>query len=206
MVWIATDDFDSYTPGAALHGANGGTDWAAAWVTSGTSWTTETAPAGGQGGVCLRNVFASGEFQAYRDLAAISSGILSFQIRLSSATPPADYIEAGLYDTGGGVFRMQVRFHESGEIQISNDTVYEAIQSFNADTWYTIDLNFDDTAQPDQYRARVNTGTWTGWKSVNFPPYTSVDRFRLINEATGVTLHVDDIKAGVDRRFILGTH
>ncbi len=193
--WSATDNFDSYTVGVDLETLNGGTSWSGAWTKQAVgTQTIQLAPSGGQGGNAVRS--ASLTASAYdRTFANITSGTVSFRIQISN-TSPDDF--SGVELKEGTNFIMHVKI-AGGQLQRYNGTTpaYENIQAVSANTWYTVDIQFDDAAQPDKYRVRVDGGAWTGWGGTN-GAYTNINRFAIEDSSivTSLNLWIDDIKNG----------
>lgn len=191
--WTATDDFDGYTTSADLDTQSGGANWAAAWAKlSGGAMTIETAPAGGQGGKAVRSQSATVDTQYDRTITAITAGTMGIRMRCS-ITNPNDNVAVKLKD--GAVVYMAVRFGPTGNFEIFNLNVYESMGvSYSVDTWYTVEIDFDDAAQPNLYRARINGGTYTAYKTVNGGDYAQIDRINLDDSATNAhTAWFDDI-------------
>lgn len=199
MTWLATDNFDSYATGQNLDSDNGGSDWSAAWVqVSGGTMTVETAPAGGQGGNAVSSVTATADTKYSRLMSGISAGSVSFRMRIT-ITDPNDFVGVvlRLADETGLMF---VKFGSTGNIEAFDNSAgsYQTIAAYSADTWYTIDIEFDDAAQPDDYRVRVDGGAWSNWFEVNGGTYTNVERFALDDSATNAhSFFLDDIKPTV---------
>lgn len=196
MAWVATDNLDSYSAGSNLHGQNGGSDWAAAWSwnSAGTQPTVETAPAGGQGGNAIKVSGTTNQTKATRTFTAISAGIVKLRLRVT-ATNPNDFC-GFILESGAGNGKIYHRV-SGGNLQLFNSPAYENVQAVSADTWYRIDVEFDDAAQDNKFRTRVDGGSWTDWKNTN-GTYTSLDRIVIdkSNTNAGVDLWVDDIGEG----------
>lgn len=200
MTWIATDDFDGYSTGVSIDTLNGGSGWSGAWskvIGDAGELTIETAPAGGQGGNAAKvnNATTTNEEQAQRSFTAITQGSVRCRMRVA-ATPATEECGISLGDAGGSGSYMYVGFSAAGNIVIYNHdtTSYETIQAFSADTWYTLDVEFDNTGQPNKYRARIDEGSWTAWKTVNTGSYTNINRFKIASGNNfGVVFWVDDI-------------
>lgn len=193
--WVATDDFDGYTLSADLNTLNGGSGWSAGWVDGGGgTMTIETAPAGGQGGKAVRSNSATVSTIYHRTVtSAVTAGTVGFRMRVSISNPN-DFVGVWLSSTTTG--HMYIKFDSDGNIKIFNGTgsTYDTIQAYSVDTWYTIEIDFDDAAQNDLYRARVNGGSYTSYKLVNNTSYASINRFNIEDSATGAhTFWLDDI-------------
>jgi len=196
MTWSATDNFDSYTAGGNLSGAAGGSGWSGDWSAVTGTITTETAPAGGQGGNAARCNSTAGDASYQRSFTDVSAGTASIRMRTSDTSPANDF---GVILREGGVGKMYVLFGKNTAGQIAmfdgGTSTYVDIGAFSADTWYTIDIDFDDAAQPNQYRVRIDGGSWTSWRDVNGSAYTNIDAFNLLDENTNThTSWWDDIK------------
>lgn len=198
--WVATDNFDGYSTGAALHSLNGGSGWAGAWtkIDGNDEVTIETAPAGGQGGNAIRvqNTNTTNDEIYRRAITGISAGIVRFRARINHTAVNQGPVVSLRDGTQG---RMYVKFEIDGNIKLYDFdiTSYVTIQAYSADTWYTIDIEFDDSAQPDKYRARVDEGTWSGWKTVDGGSYTTITTLGVASESensTTLQFWVDDIK------------
>lgn len=188
--WVATDNFDSYSSGASLDGASGGSGWTGNWTALfATTNTAETAPSGGQGGMCYRSNTSTGQSFLTRAFSAISAGTIRFRIRVTD-TSPNNFVGVIIESSGSGVFYVRIN---GGNIQYY-DGVYNTIQAVSADTWYTVDIDFDDATQNNKWRIRIDEGSWSSWVSSAIA-FTTVDTFRIDKSATtSMTLYVDDIK------------
>lgn len=181
MVWPATENFDSYTVDADLNGGSGGSGWSGNWSLVSGTITTPNAPAGGQGGNAAKSTGLGGEDRYNRAISAITAGTVRFRARLNTTTPN---IEVMVRLLESGTARMAIQF-DAGNIKINNNGTLETIQAFSADTWYTIDVDFDDSAQPNLYRARVDGGTYTAYKTTIGGGYTNIDAFQINHGSTG---------------------
>jgi len=190
--FVSTENFDSYTTGANLNGSSGGTGWGNNWSGTNGEWTVETAPAG-MSGKAARNTIVNGVMQ--RGLSAsITAGTVRVNMQIS-ITNPNDFMGVVLQDSGLTA-RMYVRFGPTGNLELydSGTTSYVSFGTYSANTTYTIDIDFDDSAQPDKYRARVNGGTYSGYKTVDGGAYSNIGGVRIDGSATGTrTLWIDDI-------------
>lgn len=196
MAWTATEDFESYTIGNNFAGGTGGSNWTGAWTDrGGSTWTVETGPTGAEGTKSARCIATSNNTNYSRDYTAISEGSASWQMRLSTTTPNADQgVFLGTTVSG----KMFVRFGSTGNIEMyDGDLVgWASIQAYSADTWYRIDVEFDAAGQPNKYRVRVDSGTWTAWTTVYGSTYETVERLTMENSSTNAhTFWVDDIRA-----------
>lgn len=194
MAWVATENFDSYTTSADLSGGSGGSDWTNNWSVSsgGGTITVETAPAGGQGGKAARHNATAGV--AYkRSVADVTVGAVSVEMRVTG-TSPNDFsgILLALADGSG---KMYVKC-DAGKWKAFSNGVggYVDVDNAAADTWQTIDIEFDQDNQANKYRVRVDGGTWTSWLTVNGGSYTSIGQFVLDGSASDITIYWDHIR------------
>jgi len=202
--WVAADSFDSYATGAELVGLSDGANWVSPWAAFLTGWSTpttghksvEVAPSGGQGGKAVR-ANTTTETHYYREIAPLSAGSVSWRMRISITNPNDNIgvtLRSSIGNTGG---RMYIRFGPTGNIETYDDSggVYETIQAYSADTWYQCEMQFDNTNQPNQYRARIDGGSWTPWNTVNTGSYASITTIDLDSSATNAhTMWFDDIR------------
>ena len=196
-VWIATDNFDSYSVATTLEGASGGSSWTSNWDnTPNTGWTSETAPAGGQGGVAARHTGTTSE-ATIRTFSSLTAGSVSFRVRISATSGSYSGITVRLGESGQQA-RMNISISSTGNISLFDNDLgdWRAITAYSIDTWYRVDIEFDDIGQPDKFRARVDGGTWTSWYKVSGATYALVDQFMIDDAWTGShTFWVDDISA-----------
>lgn len=172
--FIATEDFESYSVAAELNGGSGGTNWTGNWTGTSGQWTVQTAPSG-MTGKAARNEAVSTPIR--RSFTAITAGPISFKMRTNTATP-GEFCGCVLEESGTP--RMYVRFGPTGNIEIYNETAmaYQTIAAYSANTVYTITIDFDDAAQPDLYRAKVDAGSYTAYKGTA-GAYTNIGTVRL---------------------------
>lgn len=192
MAWTGLENFDSYSTGTSISTLAGGSGWSAAWVKGGSGTATiETAPAGGQGGNALK-ITGTTAVSAARDITGVSSGKLRFLVRLSSATPDEQVV------VGISSAAMYIQFRADSQIAMYNTQsgVYDDIQAYSANTWYTIDLEFNDSSQPDKYRVRIDEGTWTSW--VTCGAFSTVTTFYASydTQSPSMDVWIDGIRDG----------
>jgi len=195
MAFTAIENFDSYSIADDLNTKFGGSDWSSSWSGTAATWSIQTAPAGGQGGLAAKNTVIGSDMR--RDFTSTQAGTVSVGMR-TSITNPDDFLGVVLRQTTGGTARMYVRFGPTGNIEIYDHgtTSYVAIVSYSANTWYTVDIDFDNVAQPNLYRARVNQGTYSAYKTVDGGSYSDIATIRLDGSATGTRdFWIDDIKS-----------
>lgn len=189
MPFVSRETFDSYSSGASLDGASGGSGWTGNWTALfATTNTAETAPSGGQGGMCYRSNTSTGQSFLTRAFSAISAGTIRFRIRVTNTSPNA-FVGVIIESSGTPIFYVRIN---GGNIQYW-DGAYNTIQAVSADTWYTVEIEFDDATQNNQWRVRIDGGSWTSWVSAA-AAFTTVDTFRIDKSATtSMTLYIDDI-------------
>lgn len=162
------ENFDSYTNGASLGGANGGSGWSGAWTIGDGTWTSDTAPAGGQGGLALHSTTtACCNPSASRTFSSISSGVLHFEFNFSDGVTDrlAAFVLQDSANTGGeaNINRIALRLNGSsdGEVGVGDGQGSEtAIGTFSTSTWTTIDIKFDN-ALGNVVQVSVNGGSYS---------------------------------------------
>lgn len=197
--WLATDNFDSYTLGNTLNGGAGGSGWGANNWTEGTAAVTvSTAPGGtgSQGGGAFF-VNADPNFSYSRAFSNITAGIASWLFRLNTATP-ADAIFFFLTETGTAKGIISV--DPDSNVKIFDGTSRTNIGTYLADTWHKITVEFDDAAQPNAFRAKLDAGVFSAWQpAANGGTYTNINGLKITPEGTTLfasQLYVDDIREG----------
>ena len=187
--WIATDNFESYTPGE-LNTAAGGTNWLGAWgVTTLGVFSRAVAPGGG---MALSAVSIGATTNAARNCGFVTLGTVQWRMQLNR-TDHDDNAMVALTD--GSNYRAAIGFRPDGTISIFNGggvDVWVPIISIAADTWYTCRLEFNDDTE--LYRGSVDGGAWSSW--VNQNAGDPVDWFVMfIAGGSGgtTTFWVDDI-------------
>ena len=197
--WIAVDNFDSYTPAADLNGLNGGSGWSEPWVFDGGGpITVQAAPTGGQGGNAAASQSGNAATTYHRNCAPVNAGMFRWRARTTVLLNNNFLFK---FRTPAGANVAQVGFTSAGTILIfTTGGGSQVLSSYLANTWYTIDLEFDVAAQPDKYRVRVNEGAWSAWIAT-MNPYTEISMFRVSDSATNAhVFYFDDIRptAAVD--------
>lgn len=197
--WLSTDNFDSYTVGNDLNGGAGGSGWTGNWTQGTAAVTIQPAPAGGQGGNAAF-VNADPNFTYSRTFADLSAGIFSFRFWMSTNTPADAIFFIVDEGTGGTAARGMVSVDVDGFVKIWDGTGRFNLGPYTASTWHTVTGEFDDAAQPNKFRAKLNDGGFSSWYPVaNGGAYAVINRFRV--EPNGTTtfnaqLYWDDIKEG----------
>lgn len=174
---LPLENFDSYSVGD-LTGENGGTGWSAAW-TGNTAFDVTTAQA--QSGANSVVVLAAQDPEATISRAwttGETSGIYQYYMRRKGGNNWRDGLyfdlKEGANVRGGTIFKVTNTSTGAVGAQIyavgGSSEVFESGTLF-ADTWHKIDLEFDCTT--DQFRARVDDGTWSSW--ISFTASTTID-------------------------------
>jgi hypothetical protein len=202
MAWVATDTFESYSHGNTLAGLNGGTGWAGAWTETDNSgsqdWDISNAQKS-QGSLSMHlQTVASGtsETQANRDITtAIKNETFYVDVRCSKNT--GDQFIYIIGRTDALLNECYIRFNgNDGQIAIFDNSSYDNIQAYSANTWYTIGIEFD--VDNDQYRANVDGGAFSAWKAPNGGTFTGdIKTLRFIGQSTDeqADFYIDDIRA-----------
>lgn len=164
----SVENFDSYTDGASLNGVNGGSEWSSAWTIGAGTWTSDTAPVGGQGGLALHSSSTILSAGVSRTFAPISAGIIHYEFNFSGNTVGnlAEFYIQDSVNTGGGanVNRISIRLNPSsaGEVGVGNGQGQEvSIGTFATSTWNTLDIKFDN-ALGNVFQVSLNGGSYTG--------------------------------------------
>ena len=171
MAWAATETFDTLTDGD-LSGQGSGTGWSGNWsqvAGTGTATVQGTVTQSGAKGVKIADTGGTGEVQIVRQLAsATTSGVARCYFR--SATTNDNNIDFRLLQGSAEVDSLcSVRLESTGNIEMvygdgaGGNASLVVMSSYSADTWYAIDIEYDTSI--NQYRARVDGGTWTAWKN-----------------------------------------
>ena len=141
------------------------------------------------------SVVGTGAVQAIsRAITDISDGSVYIAMRITGT--PAAGKWAQIYLDESGVQRMLMSFMPGGNVQIYDWTAdYVTVGTFTANVWGVFNLEFDDAAQPNKYRARFHNGTswsaFTSWISVN-TGYTTINKIFIRNNSAE-TLYFDTI-------------
>jgi|GEM_PF-2649956 len=123
-----------------------------------------------------------------RTFSGITDGSVYFALHIPT-TGETDFYFI-LEDAGSN--KMYVRWNPgANSIQIYDNGAgdYQNVAtSLSTDTWYVVNIEFDNSGQPNKYRARVNTagawGAFTSWYTVNGGSYTSISGIEIQNGAT----------------------
>ena len=63
-------------------------------------------------------------------------------------------------------------------------------------TWYKVEIEWDDAAQPDKMRGRVNDGSWSSWTATD-AAYAHIDRICIYKNAQSGDTYIDDFSGSV---------
>lgn len=156
--WTYEQDFESLSTGD-LNGQD-------SWTGSTDYDVTTTTACGGSKSV---SVAIGGSQSIVRTLPAeVQDG--NFYIRVKrTGTDNGDAFVLLKEDSTNRVF---IKLGENGDIEGYNGTAYiDLLTSYSADTCYTLNVEFNDSTQPDQWRARVHNGSswgaFSSWIGVN---------------------------------------
>jgi hypothetical protein len=148
--WVATDDFETYTNGASMNGASGGSGFTDNWSTA--NWIATTASSyHGTKAARTTNGFMQ------RDYGGISSGTVTLYVALMrSATDTTHasrvYVQNAAQSAGVGI-----QFNEtSGAITVDGSTANQVIvPTFTAGQWYVFRIIIDR----DNWKVSVDYST-----------------------------------------------
>lgn len=191
---LPADNFDSYGTGG-LAGNNGGTGWGGAWTNGvNDNWTVEnTVFQSSPNGV---SAAADGTDRfIYRVMAsAQSSGVQGVYMRLAGTAGFCDFqLNNGNYT--GGTAACYIRMDGSDNLIAygpSFGSSVTGLASYAANTWYLVEIDFD--CATDDYRIRVDGGTWTSRIGFVNGALTTLDRVVLHNSDNGgATRYIDTI-------------
>lgn len=175
MAWVATDDFNGYSDGS-ISGLNGGSGWSAGWsLASGTIDVQGTTTYEGAKAITANTSAADLVSRALT--STVTVGTMYIAMRASATT----VVGFTILENGAGTGKMYIKFDSDGNIKIFDNGAgaYQTIQAYSANTWYLIAIDFDNTGQPNKYRAKVDNGSYTSYYTVNGGSYTSISHIRL---------------------------
>jgi len=174
-----TEDFECYSVGT-LAGGSGGSGWSANWV-SGNVYSSPVHGGSRTGGDNAQGA----ALQRY--FTAEAAGLLTLYFRTYSASDNAAiYVQDATSNKiilqpcyTGGVWRFYM------------DGSYQTTGTCAANTWYKVDIQWDDAATADSWRFRIDDGTWIGWGATN-GTFSTFDNIKIWSAAGGYS-YVDDI-------------
>lgn len=194
--FTSSDDFDGYSTSADLNTLSGGSGWTTAWISTAATWIIETAPGGGQGGNAAKNTSVASDTRRYFNPITVGTVLIRMRI---SITNPNDFTGVLLRQNTGGTTRMRVRFGPTGNLELydHDTTSYVSFGAYSANTWYTIEIDFDKAGQPDLYRARKDGGSYSAWKKAEGGSYEDVANITIeANDTQTRDFWIDDIRTG----------
>jgi len=168
---VGVDNFDSYSTGD-LHGGSGGSGWSGNWDGSVDFDVTTTNPQQGANAVTIAS--SINDRRINRTFTGVSTGIQSFRMRIAGTNGFGDCGHNDGANTNAAQ-RTAVRFNASGNIIRFNDAYASTdIQAYSANTYYKVEIDFDTST--DDYRVRVDEGTWTARGNFVNTTSTTLDR------------------------------
>jgi hypothetical protein len=195
MAWAATDNFDSYSDGD-LNSQNGGTGWSAAWTGNTLYDVQGTVTKSGSKAIVL--VDNGSEPEIGRKLTAVTDGSVHVSMRRNTTSVDSQ----GFWLTEGSTPTEAnrvcgVQFNASGNI-IAVGSGSTTLQSYSADTWYDVDIQFD--CATDKFRVSINGGEYSLWLDFRTTE-TQIDGvcFTMSNSGAASTNYWDDIRASDER-------
>lgn len=192
MAFTPTDDFESYSVGGDLNGGSGGSDWSAAWSGSTAFDIQNTVVAEGTQAV-IENA-QSGEPSIGRTFSGITDGVCHSSIRRS--VTDKDVMDTWLSEGGiaEGNRVCGIDFDSAGNI-LQMGATNTAIDTYSANTWYAIDVEFD--CSTDQFRVSIDEGTYSSWFDFRTSETTLTGMiFRKGADGNTSTNYWDDIRNG----------
>ena len=161
-VWAATDDMESYSVGALDAVGEGGSGWSAgvAWDDTGVDiWQVVTLLAI-EGSISVNNTDDASSVNAFRDLPATDSAVLSMQIK---AVGNSGYVRLDDGATQKGL--ISIGQNTSGDIEIRHGAAYVKIDSYTASVAFTLTIDYGTgggVCTATQWRAKTSiTDTYT---------------------------------------------
>jgi len=195
--WTPEESFNSYSVGADLNGGSGGSGWSGNWVRASSPNNPIVAEASVtyDGSTSVRTT--SNNAGVYRSLGSLTAGSLYVAMRKTSTSSGSWYLTLG--DGSYPTDRMAIRAGTGGNIEIyDNNTGYQ-ITAYNADQWYVINIEFDNTNHANQYRARVHDGiswsSFSSWYTVSGGSYSGIIYVSPQGDCSGITCYWDTIQS-----------
>lgn len=177
---LAEDNFDSYADGN-LEGSSGGYGWTSDWLLDtanvGSGWDVQiTTVYGGSKAIVLNDTSWG---RPYRKFTASSTGSACFAFRRSEKG-------GGLYLTlqSGTTEVIYLYFGAmlGADISIHNGSAWVGVTTYNVDTWYPIEIQWDGITQPGKHRVRIySNGAWgdyTPWMNT-YASFTTIDTIKF---------------------------
>ncbi len=188
------ENFESYTAGTDINGGTGGTGWSAGW-SGGTAFDSSTTQKY-EGSKSMEFLNAASATISRTLTTAQSEMAIYFALRRSHAN-----IGSGMaFDMKTGatyITNLQyIQIAGTNGIHIHNGTSWTNLQTATADTWYPVNVEFDDAVQPDKQRARVYvSGAWNAFSAwlTTSAAYATVGGVTLTSPGTETTAYWDTI-------------
>ena len=171
-IWVYEQKFNTLTDGDL----NGQDSWVA-----GTPFDVQTTTIYEGAKAVQITTTAVVEYEGTRVVTGITNGDLYVAMRKDSTSIGQMY--SILHEGAAG--KMYIRMTTDGNISIFDYNIlgYQTILAYNANQWYVVNIQFDDVAQPEKYRARAHDGTswtaWSSWYTVQDGAYTQIDKIRF---------------------------
>ena len=191
-LWVYEQNFNSLTTGDL----NGQDSWSGPVIYDVENTVVyEGANAVGAGVDGSNNVIS-------RTITGVTDGSVYFAMRRSAELDGIFFVSLN----EGASQEMRIYFTSDGVLSILNGTDNSNVNllagASSVNTWYPINVEFDDVAQPDKYRARAySSGSWQAFSSwypiLTNGTYASIDGIGMRSNSTtcGCTLYVDNITA-----------
>lgn len=182
------EDFESYTIDSSLDNGSGGTGWADSWALSGqgTAIADGVSPFMGDVSAKLTGTSGDGPALARSFNANYSCGSLYFALKVDAFNANGGG-SLEMYDNGSWVTSFQsftpnnIKYYAGGWVTFAT--------GLSTDTWYLINVEWDNSLHPNLMRARLKTGdTWGSWTDWFSPgSFSSISGIKLINSITNRT-------------------
>ena len=194
--WTYVETFDTFATGQPLHGQGGWTRWNASGE---ANYKIQTYL-----GSKVAEVAIITHSTITRDLPApLTRG--GFKVVMGKSTSADGRTDVGfmLKDSNGSA-RMYARLGGDGHISIYDHAIaaYRPIlRDYTAGTLYEINIEFDQAAEPNKYRARARAkgasveGPWSPWSVVNGGVYERMTTLAFDTDWNGGT---QDVKGYFD--------
>ena len=193
--WTSEDNFNSYSDGNNLNGGSGGSGWGGNWTQYNSNQITTETSVTYEGAAAAKTTVNAAVY--YRNLSSsLTSGSVYVAMQKTSTSSGNWYftLEQGAFPND----RMVIRAFTDGNIAIYDNSLgYQTITTYNPNQWYVINVEFDDSGHPDQYRARVYDGSswssFSSWYTVYTGSYTGINYVSIQGDCSGTTCYWDDI-------------
>jgi Right handed beta helix region len=183
-----SEPFDEYSAATSIDGLNLGDGFTQSWELRAGAATVETAPAW-MSGKSLRINAADGQDEARRLLTALS-GSFSITAKMSlSITNPNAHAGFSLLDQAGG-YQSNVAFGPSNDISALGTSL---LAGYTVDHSYLVEVNFDTDGHPNQFRVKLDGGSYSSWLD-SVAPFTAIAGIEPASYASNAhTFWFDDI-------------